>query len=307
MRKKFAAQYGFVTPDIKLTDSLAIPPRSYQIRIHGATVASHEIPVGDLLVVVGEGPAPDVPGDAAREPAFGMKAVWIAPAYAAEVAREGFEPIDNVSVVLTHLSEVVRNNLAQLLSYKDMRVLLDRLEPEYRKLLEDLCPSQISLSGLQGVLKLLLAERVSIRNLHLILEAVAEIAPHVRRAEQIAEHVRLRIAPQICGELSENGVLKVLRLGNRWELAFHQHLKRDGKGEVVEFDIEPAMVEQFVREASAAIRERMDGGHKFVLVTAPEARPYVRMIVERIFATLPVLSHLEVARGVEVRALGAVS
>ena len=248
-----------------------------------------------------------MPGDDTREPAYGMKAMWIAPAFASELTRAGFEPVDNVSVVLTHLSEVVRNNLAQLLSYKDMRNLIDRLEPEYRKLIDDLCPSQISLSGLQGVLKLLLAERVSIRNLHLILEAVAEIAPHVRRAEAIVEHVRLRMAPQICGEIAEEGVLKVLRLGNRWDLAFHQHLKRDAKGEIVEFDIEPALVEDFVREATAAIRERLDQGHKFALVAAPEARPYVRMIVERVFATLPVLSHLEIARGVEVRALGTIS
>ena len=149
-----------------------------------------------------------------------------------EVKREGFTPVDNMSVLLTHLSEVIRNNLPQLLSYKDMRALLDRLEPEYKRLLDEICPSQISYSGLQAVLKLLLAERVSIRNLHLILEAIAEIAPHVRRAEQIAEHVRMRMAQQICGDLSEGGVLKVLRLGNRWDLAFHQSLKRDAKGEV---------------------------------------------------------------------------
>ena len=97
-----------------------------------------------------------------------------------------------MSVLLTHLSEVIRNNLAQLLSYKDMRALLDRLEPEYRRLIDEISPSQISYSGLQAVLKLLLAERISIRNLHLILEAIAEIAPHVRRAEQLAEHVRMR-------------------------------------------------------------------------------------------------------------------
>ena len=307
MRKKFAAQYGFVVPDIKLSDSLVIAPRAYQIRVHGAVVATHQVPVGDLMIVIGDGPMPDLPGDETREPAFGMKALWIAPAFAGEASREGFETIDNVSVVLTHLSEVIRNNLSQLLSYKDLRGLLDRLEPEYRKLVDDLCPSQISLSGLQSVLKLLLSERVSIRNLHLILEAIAEVAPHVRRAEQIVEHVRLRIAPQICGELSDNGVLSILRLGNRWDLAFHQHLKRDAKGEVVEFDIEPAMVEQFVREASGPVRERLDRGEMFALVTTPEARPFVRMIVERVFAAVPVLSHLEIGRGAELRALGAIA
>jgi len=307
MRRKFAKQYGFVVPEIKLSDSLSIPAKAYQIKIHGTVVAMQEMRIGDLLVITGDGHKPDVPGDDVREPAFGMKALWVSEAYAGELKRAGFNPIDNLSVMLTHLSEVIRNNLSQLLSYKDMRSLFDRLGPEYKRLIDDICPGQISYSGLQAVLKLLLAERVSIRNLHLILEAIAEIAPHVRRAEQVAEHVRMRIAQQICGDLMDQNVLKVLRLGNRWDLAFHQSLKRDAKGDIIEFDLDPAMVEQFGTEASAAIRERMDQGENFVLVATPEARPYVRMVVERLFATLPVLSHLEIARGIEIKPLGAIS
>jgi flagellar biosynthesis protein FlhA len=202
---------------------------------------------------------------------------------------------------------VIRNQLAQLLSYKDMRALLERLDPEYRKLIEDICPAQISYSGLQSVLKLLLAERVSIRNLHLILEAIAEIAPHARRAEQVAEHVRLRMAQQICGDLLQEGVLKLLRLGNRWDLAFHKALKRDQKGDVVELDFEPKLMDEFASEAAQAIRKLYDEGTQFALITTPEARAYVRMIVERMFPKLPVLSHLEIARGVDIRPLGSIS
>ena len=134
MRRKFATQYGFVVPEIKLTDDLGIPPKSYQIKIHGTVVASEELRIGDVLVVIGDGPRPDVPGDEVREPAFGMKAMWVPETFASEVKREGFTPVDNISVLLTHLSEVIRNNLSQLLSYKDMRALLDRLEPEYKRL-----------------------------------------------------------------------------------------------------------------------------------------------------------------------------
>jgi flagellar biosynthesis protein FlhA len=307
MRRAFARQYGFVVPEIKLSDDLSLNPKSYQIKIHGTVVAGEDLRLGDVLVVVGDGPLPDVPADEAREPAFGMKAVWVSEAFASNVKREGFTPIDNMSVMLTHVREVIRNNLSQLLSYKDMRVLLDRLEPEYRRLLDEIIPSQLSYSGLQAVLKLLLAERVSIRNLHLILEAIAEIAPHVRRAEQLAEHVRMRMAQQICGDLSEGGVLKVLRLGNRWDLAFHQALKRDAKGDVIEFDIDPRLIEQFGAEATKVIRAQMEQGHQFAVVAAPDARPYVRMVTERMFATLPVLSHLEIARGVTIKSLGAVS
>ncbi len=307
MRRKFAKQYGFVVPDIKLADDLSLPPKSYQIQIHGTVVASQELRLGELLVVIGNGRKPDVPGEEVKEPAFGMKAMWVSDVFANEIKRDGLTTVDCMSVLLTHLSEVIRNNLAQLLSYKDMRALLDGLDPEYKRLIDDICPSQISYSGLQAVLKLLLSERVSIRNLQLILEAVAEIVPHVRRSEQVVEHVRMRIAQQICGDLSEDGAIRVLRLGNRWDLAFHQALKRDAKGDIVDFEVDPRMVEEFGNEASAAIRKRTEEARSFVLVTAPDARPYVRMIVERLFPTLPVLSHAEIARGVEVVSLGTIS
>ncbi|WP_349957470.1 flagellar biosynthesis protein FlhA [Rhizobium sp. ZPR3] len=307
MRKKFATQYGFVVPEIKVIDDMAIADKSYQIRIHGTTIASNVLRVGEVLVVTGSGRKPTVPGDEIREPAFGMPAVSVLEAFTEDLKREGFQPIDNVSVVLTHMSEVIRNNLPALLSYKDVKILIERLDPEYKKLADEICSSHMSYSGLQAVLKLLLAERVSIRNLHLILEAVAELAPHVRKTEQIVEHVRVRMAQQLCGDLADNGVLRVLRLGSKWDLIFHQALKRDQKGEIVEFDIDPRSLEEFSEQAGKVIREYMDRGMPFVLVTSPETRSYVRMIIERLFATLPVLSHVELAKGIEIKILGSIS
>ena len=307
MRKKFATQYGFVVPEVKLTDDFSIPPKNYQIKIHGTVVAEYQMRVGEVMVLLGNGPLPQVPGEEVREPAFGMRAYSASEMFSEDLKRDRFTFADNMSVLLTHLSEVIRNNLPQLLSYKDMKALIERQDQEYRKLIDEVCTSHISYPGLQAVLKLLLAERVSIRNLHLIIEAIAEIAPHVRRTEQIVEHVRIRMAQQICGDLTESGSLKVLRLGNRWDLAFHQALKRDAKGEIREFDIDPRLLEEFGNDTTRAVRAHLDAGERFVLVTAPDARPYVRMIVERLFATLPVLSHVEIARGVEVRVLGSIS
>ena len=215
-----------------------------------------------------------------------MPAVSILETFTEDLKREGFQPIDNVSVVLTHLSEVIRNNLPQLLSYKDVKMLIDRLDPEYKKLADEICTSHMSYSGLQAVLKLLLAERVSIRNLHLILEAVAELAPHVRKTEQIVEHVRVRMSQQLCGDLADNGMLRVLRLGNKWDMVFHQALKRDTKGDVVEFDIDPRSLEEFSEQATKVIREHHRPRPAFRPCQSPETRSYVRMIVERLFATL---------------------
>ena len=307
MRRNFAKQFGFVIPEIKLSDDLDLNPKRYQIRIHGTVVATHELRLAQHLIVIGHERAPDLPGEEATDPAFGVRAMWIPDALVEEARRQGFGPVDPISVLLTHLSEVLRNNLSQLLSYKDMRMLIDGLEPEYRRLIEEISPNFISNSGLQSVLKLLLAERVSIRNLELILEAVSEAAPYARRAEAIAEHVRVRLASQICGELATDGVMNVLRLGNRWDLFFHENLKRDAKGELVGFDADPALIEKFGMEAAAAIREHADRGEPFAVVTTPEARQYVRLIVGRLFSSQPVLSHLEIACGVQLRSLGTIS
>jgi len=307
MRRKFAREYGFVIPEIEVRDDYKTPPKSYLIKLHGTTVASHEARLGEVLVMSGNRPHPNLPGEKVVEPAFGMSAFATSETFRPELVRDGYVVVDAMSVLLTHLSEVLRNNLAQLLSYKDMRILLDRLGGEYRKLLEDICPVHLTYSGLQSVLKLLLNERVSIASLDLILEAVAEIAPHQRRPEQIVEHVRVRMGQQICGTLCINGALNVLRLGSHWDVVFHQALKRDGKGDIIEFDIDPRELEKFGQQAAQSIRTRMEKGEQFVLITSPEARPYVRMIVERMFPTLAVLSHAEIARGIEVKTLGSIA
>lgn len=307
MRRRFAQDYGFVIPDIRLNDDLAISPRCYAIRIHGTTIASFELRMGELLVIIGAKQKPDLPGDDVKEPAFGMDAMWYPDVFAAELRASGHIPVDPMSVMLTHLSEVIRSNLGNLMSYKDLRALTDRMDPEYKRLLDETCPSLLSYSGLQAILKLLLGERVSIRNLHLILEAIAEVAPHVRKPEAIVEHVRHRLCQQICGDIAQDNVLRIARLGSRWDATIVQSLKRDGKGEVLEFDLDPRLIEQFASELTSALKPLIDNGEQFAVVTAPEARPYVRMIVDRLFPSLPVLSHIEISRGVSVEILASLS
>jgi flagellar biosynthesis protein FlhA len=307
MRRRFAQEFGFVIPDIRLSDDLMIAPKSYAIKIHGTTAASFELRLGEVLVIPGNKPRPELPGDEVREPAFGMEAYWYPDVFAAELRANGHVPVDPMSVMLTHLSEVIRGNLGSLMSYKDLRALTDRLEPEYKRLLDETCPSLLSFSGLQAILKLLLSERVSVRNLHLILEAIAEVAPHVRKPEVIVEHVRQRLAQQICGDLAQDGVVKIVRLGNRWDISFIQSLKRDSKGDVIEFDIDPRLIEQFATELNTTVKNFIERGEQFALVTAPEARPYVRMIVDRLFPALPVLSHIEISRSVRLDVLASMS
>ena len=307
MRKKFALEYGYVIPEVVVTDDFQIAAKSYLIKLHGTPIASHELRLDEILALIGNGPVPDIPGELVKEPAFGKRALSVPEVFAQDLTRLNFQTVDNISVILTHLSEVVRTNLSQLLSYRDMRTLIDRLEPEYRKLADDTCTSHLTYPGLLTILKSLLSERVSIRNLHLIIEAVAEIAPHMRRAEKIVEHVRMRISQQICGDIADTGILAVMRLGPKWDLAFHESLKKNAKGEIIEFEMDPRLLEKFASEAQEAVSKQSDANKGFALIASQDARPYVRMIVERFAPAQPVLSHVEIARGIELQILGSIS
>jgi flagellar biosynthesis protein FlhA len=307
LRRKFATQYGYVIPEIKVSEDAALAPKSYQIQVQGSVIATYAMRINEILALIGSGPVPKLPGELVNEPAFGMRAYSVPASFAEDLRQIGLQGADNLSVILTHLSEIIRSNLAQLLSYRDMKALIDRLEPEYRKLADEVCTSHLSYPGLQAVLKALLAERVSIRNLHIIIESVAEIAAHSRRTDRIVEHVRQRLSQQICSDIAVDGTLSILRLGPKWDLAFHENVKRDAKGDALEFVMEPRLLEKFVEEAKAALAPYAQDGVSFAIVTSQEARPFVRMILERITVIVPVLSHSELARGFELKLLGSVS
>ena len=307
MRKKFATAYGFVIPEVKLSEDLTIGAREFQIKIFGTTVTSHEVSLTDVIVIADGDNPPPFPYDDIVEPAFNTKAWQIPDMYAAELKSLGYQTIDAMSQILTCLSEVVRNNLSQLFSYKDMRRLIESLDKEYMKLVEEICPTHLSFSGLQAVFKLLLAERVSVRNVPQLLEAIAEVAPYSKRGEQIVAHVRTRISQQICGDLTQAGQLKLLRLGDHWEKVFSESIKRDQRGEIIDFQMASDQLEKFGSLAKEKIQHFLDERQVFVVATSPENRSYVRMIIERLFPTLPVISNLEIARGMDVKVIGSVS
>jgi flagellar biosynthesis protein FlhA len=306
MRRNFAIQYGFIFPDIRLTDSLDIDPKSYQIHIQGAYVSSYQLPLRRHLIIYGSGPAPEFPGENALDPAFGMKALWISQALVETARTSGFLPVDPNTVLLTHIAETLRNHLSALLTYKGMRSLVDRLDPEYRRLIDEIVPNHISYSTLYSVFKLILSERVSIRNLELILEAIAEIAPFAKRPEAITEHVRMRLASQICSDLSVDGTLHILRLGSQWDKFLHDSVRKDVKGDIIGFDADASMIEKFSHDLSASIRHHMDRGETFAILTTPDARSYVRLIIGRLHPSQAILSHLEIGNGVKIHYIGSV-
>lgn len=307
LRKKFVREYGFLIPEIRLTDDVTLEPKKYQVKIHGSVVGEYEIRPGQVLVVVGRDRRPSYPGDETKEPAFNMDALWIPEQLTADLQSEGFKPIDTMSIILTHVSEIISSNLAQLLSYKDVRMLIEKQDPIYRRLVDDLCPAQISYSVLQAIMKGLLAERVSIRSIDLILEAIAEIVPQTTRADAIIEHVRMCLAPQISSMFSQDGVLNLVSLGSDWEMTFSKGIRRNERGEVIEFDVDPEEIERFRKEALEKLEQLSQQNIRAVLVTSAESRPYVRLITERFLATISVISHLEIAKGMRAQVVGTLA
>ena len=306
MRKRLAAEYGFVIPDVRVIEEFRIPDRQYRVFIHGAVVAQAVARLGDVMVVIDQHRRPDIAGEESTEPAFGLPALWFPEGFTAELRRQGFDPVSSEGMVLTHLGETIRENLGQIFSYRDLRGILDALEPEYRRLFDDVSPALIAPSGLLSVLKALLSERISIRNMQSIIEAVAELAPQSRKIEQIIEGVRLRLAPQICFDFSDDGVLRLLRLGTRWEGVLTSAIRRDAKGEIVEFTLEPRQVEEFIKEIAPQIKPGASET-PFAIAAPADVRPFVRLLTERINPAAPVLSHLEISRCRNVATFGTLS
>ena len=211
--------------------------------------------------------------------------------------------VDPGTVLTTHLTEVLKSHMSELLSYAETKKLLDDLPPEHKKLVEELIPSQISVTGVQRVLQTLLGERVSIRDLPAILEGIAEAVGHTKNALYITEHVRARLARQLChANLSPGGYLPLLALSPAWEQAFAESIV--GQGEERQLAMAPSQLQQFIQ----TVRERFDeAGAKNevpVLLTSPQVRPFVRSIIERFRPQTVVMSQNEIHASVRLRTLG---
>jgi flagellar biosynthesis protein FlhA len=305
LRKTLSQGCGFVIPEILVREDYDYPLAQYRIFIHGALVGKAEIDLGQVLVITGAGARPQMEGADVREPAFGAAAMAFGEGLSEELRRQGFEPISPESVLITHLGEALRDNLGVLFSYRDLRQLIEGLEPEYRRLFDEICPAFLTATGVLNVCKSLLGERVSIRNLPLVFEGIAEVAGIVKKIEPVVEAVRLRIAPQICGDNSPDGIQRIMKLGS-WDEKFANCIRRDPKGEIVEFALDPQSIEAFGKQASAAIELAVAQGSPFVIVAAQDARPFVRLLTARINPGIPVLSHFEIARCREISVVGSI-
>ncbi|WP_114861739.1 flagellar biosynthesis protein FlhA [Azospirillum brasilense] len=306
LRKRFAKEFGFILPSVRIKDSSFLPPKGYVVSVMGVEVASGEVRPKQLLAIdPSGGAAPDLPGEATREPTFNLQARWIDPARHEEAIAKGYTVVDPESVITTHLTEVIKDHLSTLLTFAAMQKLLDGLGREYQKLISDMVPSRITLVVVQRVLQALLAERVSIRNLPAIVEAIAEAVNWTRNITLVTEHVRVRLGQQICQSLTApDGFVPVIVLTPRWEQALQQSVIAEGEDR--RFAMPPTQVQEFLTALRITIQKHATPQVWPALLVGAEVRPFVRSLLERVSPMTPVISHAELHRKVSVKTIDQV-
>lgn len=305
MRAHVASAFGLILPEMRLTDEASLAPGSYRIRLQGVERVRDQLQPDRVLVLLSEGiEAPE--GWAVKEPVYGAPARWIKADQQEEAVLSGLTVVSPAEVLATHLLEVIRGNLARLLSLRGLRKLLDEFtnlsdparSESNRKLLDELVPDKVPIDLLLTILRLLLEERVSVRNLPLILEAIAE-SRSLATPEAICEHVRQRLGFQLVAELKrEDGTIPLIQLAPEWEKTFTS-FQIDGERGQRDVALPP---EQFSRLANA-IAERLnraaENGTYPALVTSTLRRRFLRTVLGAKGLTVPVLSYEEI--GIEAR------
>ncbi|HVY50365.1 MAG TPA: flagellar biosynthesis protein FlhA [Devosia sp.] len=305
LRRQLAAELGFVMPPVRILDNMQLEPNDYMVKIKEVEAGKGRIYANQLMVMDPMGREITLPGYHTTEPTFGLPATWIEPALRDEAELKGYSIIDPSTVISTHLTEVLKANVSDLLSYANVQTLLNGLSKEQQKLLEDIIPSQISVSGIQRVLQHLLSERISIRDLPTILEGIAEIAGGGRSTQAIAEHVRSRLARQICAaNLGPDGNLPLLTLSPQWEREFAEAMA--GEGNERHLAMAPSRLQQFILSVQQGFENAAQMGELPVLITSPSVRPHVRAIIERFRPQTVVMSQNEVHPRVRLRTIGAI-
>lgn len=305
LRRSLAQEYGFVMPSVRILDNMRLPSQGYAIRIKEMEAGAGEVRLGSLMAMDPAGRQVELPGEHTKEPAFGLPATWIDESLREDATFRGYTIVDPSTVLTTHLTEILKENMADLLSYAEVQKLLKELQGEEKKLVEELIPSVVTVTTLQRVLQSLLREKVSIRDLASILEGLAEAAPHTSSVTQLVEHVRTRLARQLCWQhKGMDGALPIVTLSPEWEQAFAESLV--GPGEDKQLAMAPSRLQDFIRSVRDVFERAAMSGETGVLLTSPQTRPYVRSIIERFRGQTVVMSQNEVHPRARLRTIGAV-
>ncbi|WP_029935684.1 flagellar biosynthesis protein FlhA [Sphingomonas sp. UNC305MFCol5.2] len=304
LRRQMATDFGFVLPSVRIIDNMGLKPNEYVITIKETEAARGEIRLEKLLLINPGGGPVGMPGEATKEPVFGLPALWIDRELRDEAGFRGLTVVDCGTIITTHLTELVKDNIADLLSYTETQKLLTDVHKDAEKLVADIVPSKVSISSVQRILQNLLSEGISIRDIPTILEGVAEAAPLTANLTQMTEHVRGRLARQISASQVRGEAIPVVTLSSEWDQAFAESIL--GQGDDRQLAMAPSALQKFIQSVRETYDRLAQDGEIPCLLTSPAIRPFVRSIIERVRPATVVLSQNEIHARARIRALGTI-
>jgi len=305
LRRQLASEMGFVMPAVRIQDNLQLASNTYILRVKEIEAGTGELRPNMLLVMDPRGSQISLPGEATQEPTFGLPAMWVNEQSREEAMFRGYTVVDAPTVITTHLTEIIRDNMSELLSYVETQKLLDELDDAHQKLIVDLVPNQISIGGIQRVLQNLLGERISIRDLSTILEGISEACGYTRNITQITEHVRSRLARQLSdANTSDQGYVPLITLSPEWEQAFAESIV--GDGEEKQLAMSPTDLQKFINAVRTTFERHAMQGDVPVLLVSPGIRPYVRSVIERFRPVTVVMSQNEIHAKARIKTVGQI-
>ncbi|RZB34925.1 MAG: flagellar biosynthesis protein FlhA [Desulfobacteraceae bacterium Eth-SRB1] len=303
LRRQVAVEMGFVMSPVHIRDNLQIKPDEYLLKLKGVEAARGEIHMGKYLAITAGNEGTKITGIEAREPAFGLPAVWIDEKKKESVQAKGFVVVDPASVITTHLTEIVKTHADELLRRHDVQSLLDSLSVSHPKVVEEIVPNIVPLGTLQKVLQRLLKERISIRDFLTILETLADYAPLTKNVDMLTGYARQALSRMITSEYKDaNGNITVVMVSPDIEDKINKSVQHTEYESFVTAD--PILIQEVAGNLKKFIKIFTDKGLPPVILCSPNARGYLSKILEKFFPGLVILSHNEIVRDVNIKSLG---
>lgn len=306
IRRQCAIELGIVVPVIRIRDNIQLFPNQYVIKIKGNRVASGEIMLDHYLAMSPGIDDESIEGIATVEPAFGMPALWVNEEMKEEAEMAGYAIVDPPSVVSTHLTEVIKKHAHELIGRQEVKSLVENIRENSPAVVEELIPNLMAIGEVQKVLMKLLKEKVSIRNLLVILETLADYSSQTKDTDLLTEYVRQALSRQITLQYTNpNEALQVITAGASLEKKFAESVHRTEQGSYLSID--PEASQTIFQKISEQVTQLQQSGVQPILLTSPATRMYMRQFVERFAPDLPILSYNELEPEVEIQSVGVVN
>jgi len=305
IRKQFALDLGIIIPPLRIRDNLELKPGDYQVLLKGVQIGSGSLMTGSLLAMDPGNVSSPISGVPTKEPAFGLDAIWITPRQKDEATYSGYTVVDLSTVIATHLTELIRQNAHELLGRQELQSLLDAFKVNSPKVIEDLIPNLLPLGAVLKVMKNLLKEGVSVRDLRTILEALAEAAPHQKDPMFLTEQVRTALARTITKKLvGSDGQIVLLTLDRTIEETIAGGIIQTDQGQ--QLSVDPEFVRNFIAQLNHQAIELAGQSSNAVILCSPLIRSHLKALVDRFIPNVIVLSHNEITPNVNVKSFGTV-